>query len=59
MAGAAPESLEERLAQLERQVRELRARVAALEAATRTGVEHPGDRAVVREKATYDWQAPR
>jgi hypothetical protein len=47
-----------RVAELERQVRDLRLRIAALE---RGGVsprrENPEDRNAVREKVSYDWQA--
>jgi len=46
----------ERLADLEREVRQLRARVAALERLVGNAGEHSADKAVVREKAVYDWQ---
>lgn len=49
-------ALRERVEQLERELRELRARVAALERLVGTSGEHSADRAVVREKAVYDWQ---
>jgi uncharacterized protein YlxW (UPF0749 family) len=45
-----------RLADLERDVRQLRARVAALERLVGNAGEHSTDKAVVREKAVYDWQ---
>lgn len=45
-----------RLDDLEREVRQLRARVAALERLVGNAGEHPTDKAVVREKAVYDWQ---
>lgn len=48
--------LMERLADLEREVRLLRARVAALERLVGNAGEHSADKAVVREKAVYDWQ---
>jgi hypothetical protein len=50
-----PELLE-RIADLEREIRQLRARVAALERLVGNAGEHSTDRQVVREKATYDWQ---
>ena len=47
----------ERLEALERDVRELRSRLAALERLVGTSVpEHPVDRTVVQRKAVYDWQ---
>ena len=45
-----------RLADLERDVRQLRARVAALERLVGNAGEHSTDKATVREKAVYDWQ---
>ncbi len=45
-----------RIDELEREVRQLRARVAALERLVGNAGEHSADRAVVREKAVYDWQ---
>ena len=45
-----------RLADLERDVRQLRARIAALERLVGNAGEHSTDKAVVREKAVYDWQ---
>jgi hypothetical protein len=50
-------ALRNRLDDLERELRQLRARVTALERrlGTTTG-EHASDRSVVREKAVYDWQ---
>ena len=59
MPDANVSSLEQRLEALERQVRDLKNRLAALEAGAKPGSEHPSDRAVVREKATYDWQGTR
>lgn len=49
-------ALRERLEQLERELRELRNRVSALERLVGSAGEHSADRAVVREKAVYDWQ---
>ncbi len=48
--------LQARIDDLEREVRQLRARVAALERLVGNAAEHPADREVVREKAVYDWQ---
>jgi hypothetical protein len=48
----------DRIAELERQVRELRLRVIALERLLgTTAAEHPSDRSTVERKAVYDWQA--
>ncbi len=47
----------ERLASLERELRELRVRVAALERLLGARTEHPADEASVRKKVAYDWQA--
>lgn len=49
-------ALRARLEDLERELRLLRARVAALERLVGNAGEHSTDRAVVREKAVYDWQ---
>lgn len=57
MADSSDPALLDRLARLERELRELRARVAALERAVGTSGEHPSDRSTVREKVAYDWQA--
>jgi len=48
--------LRARLDDLEREVRQLRARVSALERLVGNAGEHSADKAVVREKAVYDWQ---
>jgi hypothetical protein len=53
----APSALAARLAELERQVRDLRVRVAVLEKGTAPRKENPDDSSTVREKVTYDWQA--
>jgi|HubBroStandDraft_1064217.scaffolds.fasta_scaffold317970_1 hypothetical protein len=47
-----------RINALERQVRDLTARVAGLEVILRGSprVEHPLDRDTVQEKVSYDWQ---
>lgn len=47
---------EDRIASLERELRELRLRVAALERLTGAGSEHAADEATVRRKVSYDWQ---
>lgn len=49
-------ALEARIADLERDLRELRLRVIALERLTGAGSEHAADEATVRRKVTYDWQ---
>jgi hypothetical protein len=49
--------LVDRLANLERQLNELRLRVAGLERLMGAGSEHPTDEATVRKKVAYDWQA--
>ena len=41
---------------LQREIRQLKARIAALERLVGNAGEHPTDKAVVREKAVYDWQ---
>jgi hypothetical protein len=56
VVAAADAELESRLGDLEREVRQLRARVAALERLVGNAGEHSADKAVVREKAVYDWQ---
>lgn len=57
MAEPAPTDIAARLRELERQVRELRERVAFLERNLAPRNENPVDRATVREKAVYDWQS--
>lgn len=46
-----------RLSQAERELKELRQRVAALERLMGSGEEHPTDQTTVRQKVSYDWQA--
>jgi prefoldin subunit 5 len=41
---------------LERELKELKSRLAALERLMKSAAEHPSDRRVVREKAVFDWQ---
>jgi hypothetical protein len=58
MSAPAPTDLAARVADLERQLRELRARVAVLERGPLAPrKENPDDRNTVREKVSYDWQA--
>jgi len=59
MADSVAPTYEVRLAALEHEVRELRARVLSLERRTTAQPEHPIDRTAVREKTVYDWQGPR
>lgn len=58
MQGTDP-TLAQRLAALEREIASVKARLAALEAASRPAVsgEHPTDQQAVRQKVTYDWQS--
>jgi len=46
-----------RLAQLEKDLRELRLRLAVLEKRLSPRAENPADQSAVREKVSYDWQA--
>jgi Tfp pilus assembly protein PilO len=46
-----------KLAQLERDLRDLRVRLAQLEKQLDPRAEHPSDKTAVREKVAYDWQA--
>lgn len=57
MSAPTPDPLSDRIAELERQVRELRARLAALERASAPRVDNPADQRTIREKAVYDWQS--
>ena len=57
MAPEDPTDLSARLAQVERELKELRLRVVALERMLGAGELHPGDSATVQKKVTYDWQA--
>ena len=59
MAASPSPETEARIAALEREVRELRARIVELERRIASLPEHPVDRAAVREKTVYDWQGPR
>ncbi|MGP8072144.1 MAG: hypothetical protein ACLPZM_03320 [Thermoplasmata archaeon] len=58
MSAPATADLAARVAALERQLRDLRARVATLEhGPILPRKENPDDRDAVREKVSYDWQA--
>lgn len=52
-------ALRDRVDMLERKVRDLTARLTALESRTGPRVENPLDAQAVREKSVYDWQGPR
>lgn len=54
---ASPSGTADRLEQLEREVAELRRRLAALERLVGAAAEHPTDRTVVERKVQYDWQS--
>ena len=56
MATNATPDLAARLAEIERELRELRIRVIALERLVGAGEEHPTDQTTVRRKVSYDWQ---
>ncbi len=53
---AAEPDLASQLEALQREVRLLKLRVAALERLVGNAGEHSADKTVVREKAVYDWQ---
>jgi ribosomal protein L29 len=57
MAASRPPDPSARIAELEKELRELKARVIALERLMGTGEEHPSDQTTVRRKVAYDWQA--
>ena len=56
MESSASEQLMRRLNELERLVKELRARVQELERQLAMRPEHPVDQAAVVEPVRYDWQ---
>jgi hypothetical protein len=56
MATTATPDLAARIAEIERELRELRIRVVALERLVGAGEEHPTDQTTVRRKVSYDWQ---
>lgn len=55
-ASPAPDLLT-RVAELERQLRDLRARVAQLERGSAPRKENPDDQSAIRDKVTFDWQS--
>lgn len=57
MAPDDPAQMLAKLAQLEKDLRELRLRLAVLEQKLDPRSEHPSDKTAVREKVAYDWQA--
>jgi len=57
MADALPPDLIARVERLERELREVRLRMAVLEQKVDPRLEHPVDKTAVREKVAYDWQA--
>jgi hypothetical protein len=57
MATPSATDTEQRFADLERQLRELRGRIAQLERRLQPRSENPLDRETTREKVTYDWQS--
>ncbi len=57
MATGSTADLENRVAELERELKDVRLRLAALERLMGAGAEHPADNTTVRKKVVYDWQA--
>lgn len=57
MAASGTPDLTERIARLEQELKELHARVAALERLVGAGGLHEYDQATVRRKVEYDWQS--
>lgn len=57
MQPAGVSDLADRLARVEREIKELRLRVIALERMLGAGELHPADSSTVQKKVTYDWQA--
>ncbi len=56
MGDPAQDALLDRINRLERDLKELRLRIAALEKRAGASAEHAVDRTAVREKVAYDWQ---
>lgn len=56
MGASVPPDLATRLAQIERELRDLHLRVVALERMLGAGELHPQDQSTVQKKVTYDWQ---
>jgi len=57
MALPDPNDLAARLSRVERELRELHARVVALERMLGAGELHPADSSTVQKKVSYDWQS--
>lgn len=57
MVAPGTSDLSARLSQVERDLKELRLRVIALERLVGAGELHPADSSTVQKKVTYDWQA--
>jgi hypothetical protein len=57
MAASSTSDVDDRIARLEQQVKELYARVVALERLVGSGGLHDYDQATVRRKVEYDWQS--
>ena len=56
MAASATPDPEARIARLEADIKDLRARIVALERLVGAGGLHDYDQATVRRKVEYDWQ---
>jgi len=56
MAASSTPDLDARIARLEQQLKDLHARVVALERLVGAGELHEYDQATVRRKVEYDWQ---
>ncbi len=57
MAASETSDVDARIARLEQQVKELYARIIALERLVGSGGLHDYDQATVRRKVEYDWQS--
>ncbi len=57
MADELPPDLIARVERLEKELREVRLRLASLELKMDPRLEHPVDKSTIREKVAYDWQA--
>ncbi len=57
MSVPSPGDLSTRVQQLEREIRDLRLRLAEIERRLNPRTEHPEDKSTIREKVVYDWQA--
>ena len=56
MAEPSNDATNDWIARVDRELKELRARVVALERLIGTSGEHAADRSTVRQKVSYDWQ---